>query len=49
MNTLQIGVVTLRHKNGNMMTTKLGHVHMLVTQYVKHYQTYFNLCYKPPQ
>jgi hypothetical protein len=31
MNTLQIGVVTLKDKNGNMIAPKLKHMHMLVT------------------
>jgi hypothetical protein len=31
MNTLQIGVVTWRDNNGNMIVTKLEHMHMLVT------------------
>ncbi len=31
MNTLQIGVTTWRDSNGNMIVTKLEHMHMLVT------------------
>jgi hypothetical protein len=31
MNTLQIGVVTWRDNNGNMIVTKLEHMHMLGT------------------
>jgi hypothetical protein len=34
MNTLQIGVVTWRDKNGNMIVKKLKHMHMLGTHYV---------------
>jgi len=33
MNTLQIGVVTWRDNNGNMIPTKLEHMHVLVTRF----------------
>jgi hypothetical protein len=33
MNTLQIGVVTLRDNNGNMIATQLEYMHMLVTHH----------------